>query len=123
VILKCDHADHKDFVFREHQYAWVKKILESNDETHDLCANFETFISLVDEKFVERFKSEVKITSSKIQMREIDFKTHEISKYCFLDLYFREHFSDSTYSERISLDEWLERQYVDRSEHYEFEEV
>jgi ribosomal protein L44E len=94
VISKRDHTDHNDFAFRENQYARVKKVLESNDETHDLCANSETFMSLVDRKFIERFKDEIKITSFKIQMREIYFKTHDTSKYCFFDLYFRERFKE-----------------------------
>jgi hypothetical protein len=89
-----DHKDHKEYAFREHQYARVKRALGFNDETHDFCANSETFMSLVDRKFVEHFKSEIKITSFKIQMKEIDFKTHDTSKYCFFNSYFREHFKE-----------------------------
>ncbi len=88
------HANQKSFVFREHQYARVKRTFDSKNNIHDLCANSKTFMFLIDREFLEKNVSnvEVKKTEFNLKMREIEFKTHDTFEYCSLDLYFRESF-------------------------------
>jgi hypothetical protein len=96
VISTREYKEYKEFAFREHQYARVKRKFASNEETHDLCADSETSMSFVDSKFLAQTNVNVKITSFKIQIRDIDSKTHDTSKYCLLDLYFRENFKKNS---------------------------
>ncbi len=49
-----EQRDHKNFVFREHQYARVKRAFESSSESHEFCADSETFMFLIDRKFLDR---------------------------------------------------------------------
>jgi hypothetical protein len=90
--------DHKNFVFREHQYARVKRTFESNDESYELCADSETFMFLIDRKFLERIVSDSYImkTNFNLNVRSIEFKTHDTSSYCALELYFREYVNEQT---------------------------
>jgi hypothetical protein len=96
VISTREHKNHKNFVFREHQYARVKRTFEAKDKTHDFCANFETFMSLIDRKFLEMNITRINIMKTKfnLKIRDIDSKTHDTSSYCALDLYFQKHVND-----------------------------
>jgi hypothetical protein len=49
-----NHANHKDFAFREHQYTRVKETFDLKDITHDLCADSKIFMFLIDRKFLEK---------------------------------------------------------------------
>lgn len=47
-------------------------------------------MSFIDKRFLTFIKIEIKRTSSKLKMKEIDSKTHDIFEYCVLNLYFRD---------------------------------
>jgi hypothetical protein len=96
VISTREHKNHQEFVFREHQYARVYETFDSKNTTHELCADSRIFMFLIDRKFLKNNVANVenKWTKFNLKMRRIDFKTHDTSKYCFLDLYFREHFKE-----------------------------
>jgi hypothetical protein len=93
-----EQRDHKNFVFREHQYARVKRAFESSSKSHEFCADSETFMFLIDRKFLDRNASNSYImkTNFNLKVREIEFKTHDTSSYCSLDLYFREYVDEQT---------------------------
>jgi hypothetical protein len=98
VISTHDHTNHKNFAFREHQYARVKKVFESRSADHELCANSGIFMSLINRKFLEENVSEISIkkTTSNLKIRDIESKIHDISTYCSLDLYFQEHIENQS---------------------------
>jgi hypothetical protein len=85
------HADHKDFVFRKHQYARVKKNFDSNHELHEFCVDSRTFMFFVDRKFFTKINVDIRRTSFRLEVRDIESKTHDTSKYFVLDLYFHDH--------------------------------
>ncbi len=100
VISTHSHKNHKDFVFKEHQYARVKNAFESKNNTHDLCADSRIFMFLINREFLERNVSDrnIKRTQFKLKMREIEFKIHDTFAYCNLDLYFQKKFEDQQQS-------------------------
>ncbi len=93
VISTRKQKDHKNFVFKEHQYARVKKTFESSDELYEFCADFETFMFLIDRKFLEKIASDNYIMKANLNLNveNIEFKIHDTSSYYAFDLYFREH--------------------------------
>jgi hypothetical protein len=92
VISTREHKDHKEFVFKKHQYVRVKEAFESRNNSHELCVDFETFMSLIDRRFFKQNISNVDVmkTEFNLKIRKIEFKTHDTSEYCRLYLYFQE---------------------------------
>jgi hypothetical protein len=94
VISTREQKDHKDFAFRDHQFARVKRTFDSKDNAHELCADFETFMFLIDRKFLQKNASisDIKRIEFNLKVREIEFKTHDTFEYCSLNLFFRKKF-------------------------------
>ncbi len=94
VISTRNHKNHKEYAFRNHQYVRIKESFDSTDHSHDFCADSETFMFLIDRKFLTRLNTQIERTDAKLEVRDIEFKTHDIFEYCHLDLYFHERFKN-----------------------------
>jgi hypothetical protein len=107
VISTRKHENHKDFVFREHQYVRVNEAFESNDKAHELCVDSRIFMFLIDRKFLKRNVSQIfiKKTISDLKIKDIESKVHDTSTYCSLDLYFQRRFKNQLHSQIIHITE------------------
>jgi hypothetical protein len=98
MISTRDQKNHKKFVLRNHQYARVKENFRLRDKFHEFCVDFKTFMSLINRKFLKKhcFETTVEEIKSKLEVWDIDSKTHDTFSYCSLDFYFREHVNDKS---------------------------
>ena len=55
------NQNHKNYDFRSHQYATIKMTLSIIDKLKNLCIDFETFMFLINRKFVDKELLEAKI--------------------------------------------------------------
>lgn len=86
--------NHHEYVFRAFHYAMIKESLTSNEALNDLCVDNETFMSLMNRKFLRKRLSDIQIhsTVTKTNVRKIDTELHDTSNYVLLNLYLSEEF-------------------------------
>ena len=80
-----------DYVFRFWRYVIVQINHTTNDIAEDICVDTNCIMSLVDRNYFRRilsnYDARIRTTAQNIQVREIDVKLHDISKYIELNFY------------------------------------
>ena len=73
------NRDFKKYEFRSHQYVTIKMTLFAIDKLQNLCIDFETFMFLINRKFINKKLFETKILTirSLIKIKEIGNKLHD----------------------------------------------
>ena len=84
--------NYRDFVFKSHRYATIKKSLIIKSAEQKLCMNSETFMFLMNRAFLTKQLFHImkhKITFN-IKIKNIKLAIYDSSKYVILDLYMSE---------------------------------
>ena len=80
-----------DYVFRFWWYVIVQINHTTNDIAKDICVDTNYIMSLVDRNYFRRvlsnYDARIRMTVQNIQVRKIDIKLHDISKYIELNFY------------------------------------